>query len=162
MKVLNIIKNIILDIIIVILVLTIIVSMLNKNKPTPLFGFYFFTVMSGSMEPALNVEDSIIVKQSSNYEVGDIVTYKHEKSYVTHRIVKIDGNKVITKGDANTDEDPAFDKKQILGKVVFKSVYLNFLVRNRILIILVIILIYLVEMVIKTKREKVEENEAED
>ena len=45
--------------IIVILLLTIFVSILNRNKPTPLFGFYFFTVMSGSMQPALNVEDNI-------------------------------------------------------------------------------------------------------
>ena len=159
MKILNIIKNIILDAIIVILLLTIVVSVLNRNKPTPLFGFYFFTVMSGSMSPELNVEDSIIVRQSDTYEVGDIVTYKLDKSYVTHRIVKIDGDKVITRGDANTNDDPAFDKKNILGKVVFKSKYLNFLVRNRILIILFIILIYLIEMVIKTRRKKVEESE---
>lgn len=159
MKTLNIIKNIILDIIIVILLLTIIVSALNRKKPTPLFGYYFFTVMSGSMQPALDVEDNIIVKQSDDYKIGDIITYKSTKSYVTHRIVKIDGNKIITKGDANTDEDPAFDKKNILGKVVFKSVYLNFLVRNRILILLIIILIYLAEMVFKTRREKVKESE---
>ena len=159
MKVLNVIKNIILDIIIVVLLLTIVVSAMNRNKPTPLFGFYFFTVMSGSMEPELNVGDNIIVKESDNYEVDDVVTYKSNKSYVTHRIVKLDGNKVTTKGDANTDADPEFDKKEILGKVVFKSVYLNFLVRNRILIILLIIIIYLVEMVIKTRRKKVEKSE---
>lgn len=159
MKVLNVIKNIILDVIIVILLLTIVVSVLNKKKPTPLFGYYFFTVMSGSMEPTLKVEDNLIVKGSDNYEVGDIVTYKSGDSYVTHRITKIDGNKVITKGDANTDEDSEFDKKDILGKVVFKSVYLNFLVRNRILIILFIIIIYLIEMVINTRRRKVEKSE---
>lgn len=151
MKVLNLIKNIILDIIIVILLLTIVISMFNKNKPTPLFGFYFFTVMSGSMQPTLNVDDSIIVRKADNYKVGDIVTYKHDKTYVTHRIVRIKGDNVVTKGDANKDEDSAFSKSKILGKLVFKSKYLDFLVKNRILIILFIILVYLVEMVIKSK-----------
>lgn len=159
MKTLNVIKNIILDIIIVILILTIVVSMLNRNKPTSLFGYYFFTVMSGSMSPTLEVGDSIIVKESKVYKKGDIVTFKEAKFYVTHRITKIDGNKVTTMGDANTDEDPSFDKKNILGKVVFHSVYLNFLVRNRILIILVIVLIYLIEMVFDARRKKVKNSE---
>ena len=154
MKVFNIIKNIILDIIIVFLLIIIVISILNKNKPTPIFGYYFFTVMSGSMTPTLEIDNNIIVKESDDYNVDDIVTYKTGNSYVTHRIVKIEGNKIITKGDANKDEDPAFDKKNIVGKVVFKSKYLDFFVRNRVLIILFIILIYLIEMVFKTPERR--------
>lgn len=158
MKVVNIIKNIILDIIIVVLIASIIFGFLNKNRPISVFGHYFFTVMSGSMSNTINVGDSIIVKKVDTYKVGDIVTYKKQNSYITHRITKIEGNKVTTKGDANKMEDPTFDKKNILGKFVYKSAWLNFLVKNRILIILLVIIIYLIEMVIKSMKEKVEDN----
>ena len=113
MKVLTVIKNIILDIIIVFLLLTIIIAFINKNKPTPLFGYYFFTVMSGSMQPTLNVDDNIIVKKADNYKIGDIVTYKDGTKYITHRIVDINNNEITTRGDANTIDDPPFDKKNI-------------------------------------------------
>lgn len=155
MKVVNVIKNIILDVIIVVLVISIIFGILNKNKPISVFNHYFFTVMSGSMSNAINVGDSIIVKKVDSYKVGDIVTYKKGKSYITHRITKIEGNKVTTKGDANKIEDPSFDKKDILGKFVYKSAWLNFLVKNRILICLFVIIVYLIETIIKSMRKKV-------
>ena len=153
MKIISAIKNIIMDIIIVILILTIIIAIINKNKPTPLFGYYFFTIMSGSMQPTLNIDDNIIVKHSNNYKVGDIVTFKEGNKYVTHRIVDLNDNKVTTRGDANTTDDPPFDKKNILGKLVFKSKYLNFLVKNRILLILFVILIYLIGLVFNDDKE---------
>lgn len=158
MKVLNVIKNIILDVIIVILLLSIVFGILNRNKPISVFNHYFFTVKSGSMSNTINVGDNIIVKKVDTYKVGDIVTYKKGKSYITHRITKIEGNKVTTKGDANYNEDPSFDKKNILGKFVYKSGWLNFLVNNRIIIILIIIVLYLIEIVIKSMRKKVVEN----
>ena len=148
MKALNLIKNIILDIIIVILVVSIIFGFLNKNKPVPVMGYYFFTVMSGSMEDSLHVGDSIISKKVDDYKVKD--------SYVTHRIVKIKGNSVTTKGDANQIEDPAFDKSEILCKFVYKSGWLNFLVRNRIFIVLFVIIIFLVEAIVKETKKKEE------
>ena len=162
MKVFNVIKNIILDIIIVFLCITIVISVINKNKPTSFFGYYFFTIMSGSMQPELKVNDSIIVKQSNNYNVGDIVTYKNNNAYVTHRIIKVENDMITTQGDANTDADPAFNKSNILGKVVYKSKLLNFVVRYRILIIIFIILLYLLEMVIKSMGKKEEKSETQN
>ena len=155
MKALKIIKNIILDIIIVFLVAAIIVGHLNKTKPVPFFNYYFFTVLTGSMQDTLYPGDNIIVKKQNNYKVGDIVTYHIDDVYVTHRITKIEGNNVTTKGDANTTEDPPFEKKEILGKFVYKSNLLNFIVRNKIIIILVVIIIYLLEGIIKESNEKV-------
>lgn len=155
MKALRIIKNVVLDIIIVFLVAIIIVGHLNKTKPVPFFNYYFFTVLTGSMQDTLYPGDNIIVKKQNNYKVGDIVTYHIDDVYVTHRITKIEGNNVTTKGDANTTEDPPFEKKDILGKFVYKSNLLNFIVRNKIIIILVVIIIYLLEGIIKKSNEKV-------
>ena len=103
MKVLNIIKNIVLDVIIVVLIISIIFSYMNRKKPVPLFNHYFFTVLTGSMQNTLQIGDNIIVKKTDKYKVGDIITYKKENSYITHRIVKIDGNKITTKGEWSLD-----------------------------------------------------------
>lgn len=153
MKLLNIIKNIVLDIVIILLLLFIIVGFFNKNKPTSIFGYYLFTVKTGSMQPELKVGDNIIVKKSNSYSIGDIITYKDNDIYVTHRIVNIEGNQIFTKGDANNLVDPAFDKSLILGKVIYKSNMLNFLLKNKIIIILFIIIIYLISLLFKKERK---------
>ena len=155
MKVINTIKNVILDIVIIILLVSIVFGIMNRKNPVPVFNHYFFTIMTGSMQNALKVGDNIIVKKVDTYKVGDIITYKKGNSYVTHRITKIKGDRVTTKGDANEMEDPAFDKKYILGKFVYKSDWLNFLVKNRVIIVLVVIMIYLIECIIKSMNKKV-------
>ena len=159
MKVLNIIKNIILDIIIVILLGMIIFGILNKNKPFPVCGYYFFTVLSGSMEDTLHVGDNIIVKKSNEYKVGDIITYKLDNSYITHRITKIDGDMITTKGDANDTEDIPFNKDKILGKLAYKSKLLNFLVKNKIFIFIVVIILFVIDSIIGNMKKKVIESE---
>ena len=153
MKAFNIIKNIILDIIIVILIIFIIIGFINKKKPVPIFNYYFFTVMTGSMQDALYPGNSIIVKKVNDYSVGDIITYKQDDIYVTHRIVKIDGNKVVTKGDANKDNDPEISKDDILGKLVYHSEILDFIVKNRFFIILGVIVLYLLELILKPEKK---------
>ena len=154
MKILNIIKNTILDIIIVILLALIIFGILNRNKPVPVCGYYFFTVLSGSMEDTLHIGDNIIVKESSEYEVGDIITYKKDNSYVTHRITKIDGDMITTKGDANDTEDIPFNKNKILGKLVYKSKLLNFLVNNRILLFIVVVILFVFDSIIGNMKKE--------
>lgn len=80
--------------------------------------YTFYEIATGSMEPTLNVKDFIIVKESDKYSVGDIITYKEDNSYITHRIIKINGDTLITKGDANNSEDKTISKSEVIGKVV--------------------------------------------
>lgn len=65
----------------------------------------FYKVKTGSMKPTLNIGDYILVEKQDKYEVGDIITYKDNNSYTTHRIAKINNEEIITKGDANNIED---------------------------------------------------------
>jgi signal peptidase I len=80
-----------------------------------------FTVMSGSMVPALKPGDLILNKKmdSSAIDVGDVLTVKSGESVYTHRVVeKLEGGFRL-KGDANEDPDLVLIKpSQILGKVV--------------------------------------------
>ena len=153
MKVLNVIKNIILDVLIVLMIIVIVFIYINRNAPVSVFGYYFFNVKTGSMQPTLSVGDNIIVKKEKEYKVGDVVTYKKDDIYVTHRIVKIDGNSVTTKGDANTTDDAPFDMDNILGKYVYKSSWLNFIINNKFLICLGIVLLYIIDLIIKNLRK---------
>jgi signal peptidase I len=73
-------------------------------------GYHSFTVMSGSMEPAIATGDVVVDKPVSPREVnvGDVVTFRDpENSHklITHRVraLKVQGGQVsvVTKGDAN-------------------------------------------------------------
>lgn len=105
------------------LVVGINVYLLNASRlagdavPIP-FGIGSAVVLSGSMEPEISVGDLLIISESKNYEVGDVVVYQDGRMAVTHRIVAISEDEVITKGDANNTEDDPITIEQIKGKVV--------------------------------------------
>ena len=73
-----------------------------------LFGYGNAIIVSGSMEPAISVDDMIVFRKQREYSVGDIVLYNDGFVNVTHRIVEINGDQVITKGDANNAADKPF------------------------------------------------------
>ena len=105
------------------LVVGINVYLLNASRlagdavPMP-FGIGSAVVLSGSMEPEISVGDLLMIYESKNYEVGDVVVYQSGRIAVTHRIVSISGDEVITRGDANNAEDEPITLERIKGKVV--------------------------------------------
>lgn len=95
----------------------------KKSKIPSVFGYSVLIVASPSMTGAIEAGDAIIIKQSDSYAVGDVITYfpADENFSVTHRIVRMEGDKFYTKGDANQseDSDPVLIE-QIVGKVAVK------------------------------------------
>ncbi len=92
------------------------------------FGIKTAIVLTGSMEPTLNIDDFVILRElKGRVNVNDIVSYKRpgEKTEVLHRVVRVDKNIVITKGDANNKEDDPIDVMQITGVYVRKVKYLG-------------------------------------
>ena len=70
--------------------------------------------MSGTVE----VDDIIFVKITKDVKVNDVVTFKNKDGdIITHRLIKLDGSRYITKGDVNNVSDEAISKDQIIGKV---------------------------------------------
>lgn len=103
-------------------------SMLGGNALPMPFGFGMTVVLSGSMEPELSVDDLLIVTPSDTYEVGDVVVYQTQRTAVVHRIVSINGDKIITRGDANNTDDDPITKENIKGKVIFAIPFIGLIV----------------------------------
>lgn len=103
-------------------------KIVKKEDNVNLFGFRPYIVLSGSMEPNLQVGDLVVSKQvnEKQVEIGDIITFEDENgSTITHRVVDIiikDGEKLYqTKGDNNNAKDTGLISiKNIKGKYTFK------------------------------------------
>ncbi len=107
------------------------INTMKGDSRRPLFGTY--VIMSGSMNPTIQVKDGIVIKRidHDNYKIGDIITfYSNNPNYVgstiTHRIInkeEIDESHSLytTKGDHNVSKDSYLvGTDSICGKVLFK------------------------------------------
>lgn len=92
-------------------------EILNKDYVS-IFGYTYFEVASGSMAPAINKNDVIIVKLNTDYKEEDIITYKLNNDFITHRVKKINIKTVVTKGDANNTLDKSISTESVIGKVI--------------------------------------------
>ncbi len=94
----------------------------SKSPVTNVYGHSFLVVVSGSMSGTIEVGDMVIISKTEDYKVGDIITFLPEgdDAPTTHRIVRIDGENIYTRGDANgNSEDPRpITYDNILGEVV--------------------------------------------
>lgn len=80
-----------------------------------------YVVLSGSMTPTLRVGDVVFV-ESGAPQVGDVITFHAPSgSLVTHRVVEVRDASFVTKGDANSANDPReVPADQVVGKLAFK------------------------------------------
>lgn len=85
--------------------------------PMP-FGYGIAVVLTGSMEPNLSENDMIIIKKTNDYKVDDIVVFQDQYTLVVHRIIRIEGEYYITKGDNNDAEDSPIKLSLIKGEVI--------------------------------------------
>ena len=95
-------------------------------------------VLTGSMEPEIKPGDyiTVIKKNKDSYKVGDVVTYVRttdsgDKERVTHQIISIDGEQVITQGTSasNTNADDPITKDDILGKHILTIPKLGYVMK---------------------------------
>ena len=141
--ILNIIFYIFLILFVIYIINLLICKVIYKDNIPRFFNYYIFNVTSGSMEESIHVGDYIIVKKADDFKVNDIVTYQKDNYFITHRIIEIDGDKVVTKGDANNVPDAEISKNDIIGKYYRKSKLLSFYIKNRFIIIGSILLLYM-------------------
>lgn len=95
-----------------------------------LFTYQALTIGSGSMSPAIEKGDVIILKGMKNEEArkikkGDVLVYNHDNKTIVHRVIKKSNNgKTIsfkTKGDYNNTKDSWTVKQEdVIGIVKFR------------------------------------------
>lgn len=158
-KILKIIKDIIINLVIFILGIIAILAIwtsiqlnVQKKEYANIFGYSIFSTETGSMSPTMEIGDVIIVKIGEQVQEKDIITYKKDNSFITHRIVKIEGNSIIAKGDNNNTQDEEITQDAVVGKVVFiinnveiwKNVFsdMNVIIPIIITLILFVILVF--------------------
>lgn len=129
----------------------------NKDVVSFFDKYYFFEVASSSMESELHINDLIFVKSYDNYKVGDIITYKVDDTYVTHRIVSISDDGIITKGDANGACDEMISIDDVVGKYVYKFLIITLFLKYKFLIIIFFLLFFVLDKFILNKNKVVME-----
>ena len=102
-------------------------SLSGDMLPMP-FNLGSAIVLSGSMEPELSVDDLIFIRGKDEYFVGDVVVFQDGYSLVVHRIISIDGEIVVTQGDANNVADSPIKITDIKGKVVMSIPFVGCIV----------------------------------
>ncbi len=143
----------------------------SKKAYPNYFGYTFFEVASGSMEPTLHINDVILVKiTKDNLKKGDIIAFRQEDAIITHRIIYIDGEVLTVKGDNNNTIDKPIVIDNVIGKMV--KVYPELGIWKKVLKEPKILLLIFVTMLLfdfalsydgkkdkKVKDEKVEDSE---
>lgn len=82
----------------------------------------YVTTYGDSMQPLLHAGDLAIVRRQDAYGVGDVVAYRSPDldAIVLHRIVGVEGERYLFKGDHNTWLDSARPTRgQLVGKMIW-------------------------------------------
>lgn len=121
-------------------------------------GYSIFQVISGSMSGTIEIKDIVIVKITKDIDKNDIITFKSNNNFVTHRVLEEDNEKIITKGDANNTEDSPIKREDVVGKVVFviknMAIWINVLKTPQVIIAIIITLIIIKVLFFKTPHKK--------
>ena len=125
MKYLSKIFNLITNVLIVLVSICLVFAIYNfvclkvvKKDYVNYFGYTYFEILTGSMEDEINIDDYVFVKITDDVKKNDIISYKSGDDIVTHRIVKINKDEIVTRGDANNIDDDPIVRDQVIGKVV--------------------------------------------
>ena len=98
---------------------TVVMTKIFHEPYVNVFGYTYFVVATGSMSGTVEVGDVVFVRINDSYQVGDIVTFKEQNSFITHRVMRVDDNRIITRGDVNNTDDEPVPKSDVIGRVVF-------------------------------------------
>ncbi|MHB0977446.1 MAG: signal peptidase I [Candidatus Aquicultorales bacterium] len=77
------------------------------------------SISSNSMWPVLRRGDLVLVQRATpeTIKVGTVVVYQQGSSFVIHRVVAVNEDTVVAKGDANSSEDRPVHYDEVIGQV---------------------------------------------
>ncbi len=144
-------------------------SIINPGVTPSFLGIKTYVIISGSMEPGLNIGDIAVVREvdESEINVGDVISFRQGQNVITHRITeKIETNgstEYITKGDNNNAEDHGtITYENIEGKQITVIPYLGnvvLMLQKGIFVVVLLIGIYVYMLFSgNSKRKRTERN----
>ncbi len=76
-------------------------------------------ITSGSMWPVLHTGDLAFIEGvgKGDLRVGDIVVWKNSQGFTIHRVVRLEEDRLVTKGDANFTEDDPVKYEDVIGRL---------------------------------------------
>ena len=149
-KILKYLSNFLIGILVLFCLYAISVTTLFKQSYVNVFGYTFFVVATGSMSGTINVNDAVIVKITDKFKVNDIITYMNDGYFITHRVISIKGDEIITKGDINNTEDDPINYNNVIGKVSFIFPFsIIFEILGSLILIFIVIVIFNFEKIFR-------------
>ena len=114
-----------------------------------IWGHKPLVVISGSMEPTLNVGGILYYHKQDidSFEKGDVLVYKTKHHIISHRVVDKTDTGFITKGDANKSNDSSeINYSQVLGKgtnwcIPLLGYYSDFIYHHKYLLVISIFIL---------------------
>ena len=148
----------------------------TSNKPLFIGGKTTMWVMTESMSPTIAPKTYILVEEvtAEDVEVGDIIVFvstdpRIAGQYNTHRVIEIDGDKIVTKGDHNPGDDGEYSakKENVVGRYVRTLNVMTFLGRVVMspvgfIIVMILFLLATVLCVVPSVKEAMEEKKKEE
>ena len=137
--------------------------------PVALGGNTTFLMVQGtSMLPTILPGSLVIIQESPEYQIDDIVAYEQKegryKKIIVHRIIDETEQGFVIQGDNNPRKDSGFPTEDvIIGEVLFSTPYVGDLLvmfRNPVVLVVAAIGVTGVQMVQKKKKEKKEKKKA--
>ncbi|VEU83333.1 signal peptidase I [Acholeplasma hippikon] len=111
--------------------ITILVFFLASTFLLQIVGVRTRVVLSDSMYPKIRINNLVYINEKYNVDklnVGDVIAFEQGSKEVLHRIVEINGDLIVTKGDNNNVNDQPIMKSNVKGKLVFNIPFGGFLV----------------------------------
>ena len=89
-------------------------GILGNALPMP-FGYGIASVLSGSMEPEFSKGTLLLVKETTDVEVNDIIVYQSDNMLITHRVIERNGSSSCAFSDSFADVAPCSTQHSISG-----------------------------------------------
>ena len=116
-----------------------------------LWNYYPLIIVSGSMEPILKVGGILYYhpKEIKDFKENEILVFRTKKHIVSHRVIDVNKDGFITKGDANKKIDSSVVlKTQILGEGTNFSIpllgyYVDFIYNHKYILLFICLTLFI-------------------
>jgi len=76
-----------------------------------------FVARGDSMHPTIRDGEAVRIERCTSVNVGDIVLARTVRGLTAHRVIRVEGRRITTRGDNAPRPDAPFDTNELIGRV---------------------------------------------